>query len=1399
MTDAKQTLIIKQLYLTINIRFTFSMFNSIFRVVWYVFILFLLSVPAAEAQLSFKRYTINEGLSQNTVYCLLEDKDGVIWIGTEDGLNKFDGYDFTYYKHDFRDPASISHNQINALYEDREGRLWVGTSDGLNIFDKRTEKFIRLSTIQNPSTASNDFITSIYEDRKGNIWVTSREGLNLYDPASKNFHFYNDAAGKAPDRVRADRVMEDQHGILWVSINRDLRRFDPVKKKFLPLPRILENNPFLRNSFIRVIKQDSSNKIWIGTETSGLFIYDEKANTLQHFRNDKSDKNSLAADIVRDIFFADKNNVWVGTRDGLSVFNKAAQKFTNYKNDRYDINSLSRNSIRAVLRDRAGNVWLGTFGGGVNLVPITYNMFNYIGVKTPNKPGLSYEMVSAITADKDALWIGTEGGGFNYADLRTSSFKTYTLSRISSNLGANTIKCILPEGRNLWLGTVKGLYYYDHSDESLTNIPVPANDKEIVSIVKTRDRLWLATNGSGLISMDKNGRTNTYKMKSSDNSITYNVMKIVKDENDNLWIGTNKGLSYFSKGRFTQFYHEEGNAYSLSNNNISTLFIDSKKRIWIGTKGGGLNLYDKSSNRFYLIDTKSGLSNDVIQAIEEDSAGNLWVSTNQGLSRISIKGIPPFTGETVRIASYFVEDGLQSNQFLPNSSSKNASGELFFGGINGLTYFHPENIKSNPYRPPVIFTGLLIRNTPIVQYSKNSVLQQAINETKEITLTYDQVFISFRFAALNYVNPAKNNYAYKLEGFKRDDDWHYVQGQREATYTNLDAGTYIFKVKAANNDGLWNEVPKTIKITVLPPWWKTWWAYTLYAFIIAAILYLYFSYSLKTAKLKNELAFEHLVREKDNEFYQRKLNFFTHISHEIKTPLTLILAPLEKLLGMNRENNRVHHQLMLMKNNGEKLMRLVNQLLDFRKFESGNMGLQAAEGNIVSFIKETAAAFEDYAEHLNITIQVEADKKNIKAWFDRDKFEKIMYNLISNALKFAKPGGRVTIRIKQTPAETEKDRFILIEVEDNGIGIPENKIAGIFEPFISYSDDSTNLNGSGIGLAFTKGLVELHHGQITAESTPAHEGQERKTCFTVKIPAGQAHLQAGEIVHNDQDGENIAAYSMTKQLTERSSPMEKRIDDVLTKTEDTLVMLIVEDNKDVMTFLVENFEDKFKIETAFNGREGIDKAIASVPDIIISDVMMPEISGTILCRTLKTDNRTSHIPIILLTARGQIANKLEGLETGADDYITKPFSIRILETKIWNLIEQRQMLRERYRKEITLQPQNIAITSPDEEFLTKVMSFIESHITDPELNVENLAKEVFMSRTTLYRKIKALTGKTTIEFIRTVKLKRAAQLLKSNACNVNEAAYMSGFTDIDYFRKYFKEEYNKTPTEFINS
>ena len=1350
---------------------------------------------AQGSQLRFKHYSINEGLSQNTVFSLLQDSDGMMWIGTEDGLNRFDGYEFTYFKHNLHEPNSISHNQVNALHEDSTGIIWIGTSDGLNLFDKHTEKFTRISTSASRSVASNEFVTSIFEDSKRNLWITTFEGLKLYNPRTKKFQSFRYQNG-----ARSDRIMEDKNGMLWVSINRDLRRFDPQKKIFLPLPQVLENNSALRGSFIRAIKQDKHGQVWIATETAGVFVYDERDNSVQQFTNNSGDKG-IPANIVREIFFYSDNEVWLGTRDGLTIYNRSNKQFHTYKNDRYDPLSISQNSIRSIMRDKAGNIWVATYAGGVNLVTTDYNMFGYVGAATVNKPGLNYQMASAITgAYNNGLWIGTEGGGINWVSNEHNVFKSYSMPQVSANIGINTIKCFLPDDDKIWVGTVNGIGYINKSGGMLQPVQIPVENKEINSIVKINGDLWLGSMGSGLIKKQQDGTFVVFKNElRNPNSLSRdNVLKIIKDDKNNLWIATYKGLNYFDHQKFTQYHHNPGDPFSVSHSHISTLYIDAKKRLWVGTKGGGLNLFDAATKRFYVIDHNIGLVNDVVQSIEEDMQGNLWVSTNKGLSKISLKGNPPFTRRNTEIQNYFAEDGLQGNQFFANSSYRNNKGELFFGGINGVTFFHPNNIRKNGYKPPVVITEFLIRNKPVRTYGDDSPLKHAINETEAITLNYDQAFISFRFAALNYINPNKNQYAYRLKGFENDEDWNYVGSQRLATYTNLDAGTYYFQVIASNNDGVWNTNPRTIKIVVLPPWWATWSAYALYFLFTGGLLYLYYWYSLRNERLKNELVLEHVIREKDHELYQRKLNFFTNISHEIKTPLTLILAPLDKLLQVSHDNNQVHHRLMVMKRSGERLLRLITQLLDFRKFESGNMELEASESNLVQFVRDVVSAFESYAKEVDVKIKTEAPRKDIKVYFDQDKFEKVLYNLLSNALKFSKPGGKIILRIKEEKPAGSEPGFAIVEVEDNGVGIPPEKLPHIFQQFRHYDQDGMNVHGSGIGLAFAKGLVELHTGKLTVMSEPAAEGQPGLTRFTIRLPLGRVHLKDEEIV-TVGDGENIEWYLSDEHKARTNEFLAKKTAKVLTNMDESPLMLLVEDNKDVLEFLREHFEDKFRIYTASDGVEGVAKAVEVIPDIIISDVMMPNMTGTILASTLKNDSRTSHIPIILLTARTQTIHKIEGLECGADDYVTKPFNISILEARVWNLIEQRQQLRERYRREITLQPSKLAISSPDEAFLEKVMTYIEENLSESNLNVEDLAKEVFMSRTTLYRKIKALTNQTIVEFIRSVKLKRAAQLLETGNYRITEVAYMTGFSEINYFRKCFKEQYEQTPTEYMQA
>jgi len=1060
------------------------------------------------------------------------------------------------------------------------------------------------------------------------------------------------------------------------------------------------------------------------------------------------------------------------------------------------------------MKDNAGSIWLGTFSGGISIFHNTSEKFNSVREQFGSSSGLNHRVVSSITQTSPSdMWMGTEGGGLNYYNSRTGVFKVFLNGSVSQQNPKNIVKALAVDKlNNLWVGTFDGLSYFSTKTTVFKNYPLPvnrlsSNNNLVYSLFADSDGVWVGTDGGGLSYIsEKNSHSSFIHKTDDEKSISSNNIRSIIPENDNiLWIGTENGLNRFDKtqGTFASFKAIEGGGSGLSSNSVLSLLIDSKKRLWVGTKGGGLNALYKG-NRFSVIDSRSGLSNDVIHGILEDKFGKIWVSTNKGLSRITfLKNKFPFKKEDLKIENFSIADGLQSNQF-SSAAWKTSNNQLFFGGIDGVSYFRPENIAINEYRPKVVITDLMVRSSSVSFKGANSLLTRPIEQTSNITLKYDEAFITLKFAALNFISSDKNLYAYKLSGLKSDDEWHYVGNQRNATYTNLAAGDYVFRVKAANNDGIWSEKETTINIKVLPPLWKTWWAYTLYALLICFLLYLFYYYSVKTTKLKSELELEYITREKELELTQRKMSFFTNISHEIKTPLTLILAPIDKLLGMNEGNNKIQNQLMLMQRNGERLKRLINQLLDFRKFETGSMKLQAAEGNIVRFVKEVFMAFESYAQHRRISLKICAEGNSIRAWFDRDKFEKVMYNVLSNALKFTPEEGSVVIRVK-TEGEEGSKRFVIIEVEDNGPGISATHIPKIFDQFNHFDESGTNHSGTGIGLSFSKGLMELHHGEISVESTPAGDRDYGYTCFTLKFPLGKDHLTDDEIIQNYRDSENISGYNesdIPQTARMRSEAKKKHVLSAADK--EKLIMLVVEDNTDVRDFVSSHFEQDFEIHTAKNGLIGWEKAIETIPDIIVSDVMMPEMSGTSLCSKLKSDARTSHIPVILLTARTPLIFKIEGLETGADDYITKPFNLNILEARIWNLLESRQMLRERYRKDITLQPTNVAITSPDEKFLAKVMSFIENNISESSLSVEELGKEVGMSRVTLYRKIKALTNQTAIEFIRSIRLKRAAQLLEQNKLHVSEVAYMVGFIDIDYFRRCFKDQFGHTPKEYAN-
>lgn len=1340
---------------------------------------------AQDASLKFKHLGIADGLSQSSAYCLFQDKKGFIWIGTTDGLSRYDGYAFRHFKYDQGNPHSIGSNELQALGQDSTGNLLVGTSVGLDLYDHRTECF-------SPIPVQGDekpirYVKIIYTDSRGTIWVGTSRGLAIYDQVKKVL-VPVDLSPAIPLRQIVYAIAEDAQKTLWFGAGSSIVRYDVVKKQVLSLPQTLLDHPRYKKSSVYFLAHDTAQHVWIGTEREGVLWLDQRTGEVASLSG--TGPSSVSNDMIRAIGFY-KGHTWIGSRNGLYIVNSNRQVIKHYSVNQYDPASLSGNSVLCFMQDNAGSMWVGTFAGGVSIVQPGNDNFSYINERVGKDAGLNYPVVSRILEDQhNKLWIATEGGGVNVFDRTTGQFTYIHVDPASNHLvNQETIKAIqFDQQGNCWIGTLEGLFYYESSTRRTKRVIIREKENrhydEMIYALGYRDgALWIGTKG-GLFKRLADGTLIRYRHRAADSTsiISDNINALTMDRSGGVWIGTELGLSWLPPGKeqFVNYLYEYAKVFN--KNAILCIYEDRHGNVWTGTRGGGLKVFNRQQNHFYTLDTQGGLADNIVHAVIEDRQGNLWVTYNQGIARITLKkATPPFTNQDIQVTNYSVNNGLGTNEFGP-AAIRTASGQIMFGGMKGIVAFQPEQMVLNKVPPPVVITELLIKNMPVA-IGEQGPLQQSVTYTDHITLSYDQAYFTLHFAALNYINPRTNQYAYKLEGLDADTQWHAVGNQQAATYTNLSAGDYVFKVKAANNDGYWNEQYTSLRITVLPPIWKTWYAYLLYTIIIAALLYLFYFYSVKTTRLKNQLELQELNRAKDQELMQRKLSFFTNISHEIKTPLTLVLAPIEKLMALVQGREKETSQLQLMQSNGERLLRLTNQLLDFRKFEAGGMPLEVSEQPMTPFVKEILQSFEAYAAQQHIDLSLQIEEETPLSWFDADKLEKILYNLLSNAFKFTPAGGQIRVILNCSATQT------ILRVEDNGAGIAPDRLQTIFDPFHHYNDTGRRISGTGIGLTFTKGLVTLHHGAIQVTSTQATEQEKGSTAFTITLPAGAASYTAEE--------KKQAACLIQEEATALMAlPVNAPAEKAQPGENGLPILLIVEDNKEVSALLRDHFADKFVLHVAIDGVQGLQIAVDILPDIIISDVMMPGMSGTELCKLLKNDTRTSHIPVVLLTARSQLNYQIEGLETGADDYITKPFSLSLLDVRINNLLQSRRLLRERFSRGLTLQPSELAITPADEVFLEKLMHFIEENMMEPTLQVDELGKVVNMSRTTLYRKLKALTGLSAIEFIRDLRLKRSAQLLQRKEYTVNEVAYMVGFADVDYFRKCFKQQFGKTPKEY---
>ena len=1345
---------------------------------------------ACLAQLSFDHLSVSNGLSQSTVLSIYKDSRGYMWFGTRDCLNRYDGKGVKIYRTDPEDPATISSdNYIYAVQEDKQKKLWIGTQNGLNRYIPEQDTFERIIfDPKNTNSISDNTILSILADRKGKIWFGTNNGLSvLENSTSRKFRKFYKQDGLAGNSIYA--VFEDSKGDILVGTTEGLTVMTLKNGSYVFTS--FRNNPADPNSLsgnaVRAIAEDKQGRIWIGTETAGLNIYRPESGTFAHFKANAQVAEGLSSNIIRKIIVAENGDLWIATMDGLNILNPKTLRFTTYKHDADNRKSLSDNSIKDIYEDDQGSVWVGSMFGGVNVShrnTIQFTVHKY----SKYKNSISSDIISVIEGDlKGNLWIGTEGQGLNYFDVKTGLFKKYLNNPADpTSLSSNTIKAIFRDSKNrIWIGLYQGgLELFLPETGKFKHYPPNPNlsnslSQGYVSTIAEDNfgRLLIGTSAKGLNIF--NPETASFSVisdlpnKGLRLSSSY-IRFAFQDSKKNTWIGTPKGLNLLPAGKeqFGYFFRSS-KLDSLHSNDISCILEDHRGNIWIGTQRGGLSLYHPKSRSFTTYNQSNGMASNNVIGLLEDNQGNLWMSTDRGLTKFD------FTKKTFK--NYNTGDGLPTNEFNINSAFKDKSGKLYFGSYNGLVVFKPLAIKENTHLPKTVFSGLKLFNIPVAINGPDKLLDKDISFTQEITFSADQNIFTIDFLALNYIQPQRNKYAYKLAGFEKD--WNEVSIP-SATYTNLPSGKYKLLIKGSNNDGLWNEIPTSLEINILPPLWKTWWAYLLYFIAGSSILFFVLRFTRREQKLKSDLFYEQLNNERQQELYQLKLDFFTRISHEIRTPLTLIFAPLEKLVKVTKENYSVNQQILGIKKNTERLLRLISELLDFRKIESGNASPRVSENDLVPFCNTIYAAYLELAEVKNIAYSFNSQQESIMVYYDVDQLEKVFFNILSNAFKYTPADGQINFSV------TLETNAVRVEIADTGIGISAEAQSRIFNNFYQVKSGTAAADGWGIGLALVKNIVDQHKGVVSVSSELATQNTRGETTFTVMLLLGKDHFQKDDLVAATEfqttptDVLEMPDYLMQENVIE--AVFEKKY-----------TVQVVEDNEELRGFIVQSLQNSYHILENINGLQGLETAMEHLPDLIISDVTMPELNGLELCFKLKQEEKTNHIPIILLTAMAAHQHQVGGLEAGADVYMTKPFSIQVLELSIRNLLRGREGLKEKYLKQIMLSPKKLQIESPDEKFLIKLMQLVADKMDDPDFNVGSLVEDIGMSQTVLYKKIKALTGLSITDFIKSQRLKRAAQLLSDHKINIAEVAYSVGFNDRKYFSKEFRKQFGVSPSDYV--
>jgi signal transduction histidine kinase/ligand-binding sensor domain-containing protein/DNA-binding response OmpR family regulator len=1326
---------------------------------------------ASFSELTFDIYTQENGLPNNQIQCIYQDSKGWVWVGTSQGLSRFDGYSFVNFLPDPSDSNSLNGNLVRVIKEDRNGNLLVGTENGgLNIFNREKEIFSHPFKKMNGYHVVDVSVNDIVEDEAGNFYLGTDFNIMVFDTLG-NLSVVKTEQVSGQEKFEGSFVRNlqfDTHGILWAGTNNGLYYYNPRNNQMASFQLPFDS---YQNKEIWEIYLDGEGMLWVGTYSAGLFLVSpDDHSVVPVILEPRLNRTETVRAVSKGVF----GEYWIGTRGGLYAYSKERGVTGFYRHDERDPRSISNNSVLSVLNDARGETWIGT-RGGLNLLAKSKQVFHHFGALPGDDNYLNSSIIYAFWIDNEGkIWIGTEDGGINILNPESGKYE-YLVARENNrnSISQNCIKAFLDDRRgNLWVGTFLGgidvinlknreIKHFKHEPGKAGSL----SDNRVWDFCLDRNNdIWVATSGG----VDKyNRQTNLFEhfpQLNGDNQVSW----IEPDSKGNIWMGSLEEVIV---------YNPELNTINRFAGHTRAMYEDSRNRIWIATIDNGIALYSAENGALKYYNENDGLANNQALCILEDRNNNLWISTTNGLSK--------FNPDEEFFRNFTSKDGLSNNQFCYGAAMKTNDGQMLFGSVAGFNLFDPSEVLTEDTDVPILLTDLKIFNKSVlIGNDKKSVLQKSISETGHLVLNYDQNMFTIEFAALNFVNSDKNLYSYMLEGFNRN--WNEPGTNRTATFTNLNPGDYVLKIKRVipGMPDAGSEVQ--LKITILPPFWKTTWFLLLLFVFIIAMIYMLLKFIVNREKIKNQLIMERANARKLHELDMMKLKFFTNISHEIRTPLTLIIGPLEKILSRDMSGEEIKENLKLVSRNAKNLDRLISQLLDFRKLEAGNLKLELNEGDIVEYVRTIVYSFNDLAMEKQVKLSFNTLKKQLYTAFDPDKMEKILNNLLSNAFKFTGPGGRISVNLSlvfdtddDDFSSTEKEKqFVEIVVRDTGRGIPVNNLNKIFQRFFQ-SDDEAKDSGTGIGLALVKELVNLHKGKIFVSSK-----QGKGTRFTFRIPYIQMALKPAEPDAKEQQKViAIAAKPEFETVAGEDTPSK--------------IMLVVEDNADVRQFVAGHFNSSFRIAEARNGEEGWEKALEIIPDIIISDVIMPNMNGYELCERVKNDERTSHIPVLLLTALHSKEHEIKGITTGADDYITKPFDLSVLQAKVENMLSIRESLKEKFSGTMVLEPKNVVITSPDERFLQKAIQVVEENISNAGLDIESFSEQVGVSRMQLYRKLHALTDMTVKEFIRNIRLKRAEQLLVQNKMNISEIAYAVGFKDLSHFRKCFKREYGMSASEFV--